>query len=271
MSEYNYINEYERKETEKYEGIYSSDEINLNIKLNEECSKENIDLIKIEELLKLGADPLGGTAICGWDLLNHIYGELVADSQNNESINLPKITEIFLKYGMDINNPRIPYDDENSLNPLWMYAFVPNENAIVALKLLLDYGLSAENFAEFWDHAMTDFFICGCDDPENDKFWNNICTWTFKMLLLGATYDNILNDDEGLSEFICCSYNKNDIHIFRNWNDFNYHYDTSGCERHPELYGSILHIYSNKTGEEVWTIGVGGPGRRLLKKSQEQS
>ena len=166
---------------------------------------------------------------------------------------------------MNVDAPRVPYDGEDSLNPLWFFAFVSNENSIAALKMLLDHGLSAGSFAEFWDHSMTDFFHIGCGDPENDVFGNKECVWTLKMLLLGATYDHILEDDEVIREFICCSFNTNDVHIFRNWDDFDYHFDTSHCDGHPELYGSIVRIFSKKTGDEVWTIGVGAAGRKALE------
>ena len=132
---------------------------------------------------------------------------MVFESQDNDGINLPKLTELFLKYGMDVEKPRIPYDGDNSQHPLWHFAHIVNENAIVALEMLLDHGLSSEAFAEFWDHAITDFCICGCGDPQNDSDWNYVCTWTFKMLLLGASYDHILESDEGLYEFICCNIN----------------------------------------------------------------
>ncbi len=265
MPEYTYINDYEREWTQKYEGTYTPDEIELNIALKEECNKEKVDFARVEELLKQGADPLGGTAICGWDLLEHVYGEIVLDSKENNSINLPKVTELFLKYGMNVDAPKIPYDGDYSLHPLWLFTFVTNENSIVALKMLLDRGLSAGGFTEFWDHAMTNFILIECGDPENEAFWNKKCIWTLKMLLLGATYDHIFEVDAGIREFICCSFNANDVHIFRNWDDFEYHFDTSYCEKHPQLYGSIVHIFSKKTGQEVWTFGVGSGGRETLK------
>lgn len=266
MSDYKYINDYEREWTQKYEGAYTPEEIELNNKLYDECNKKHIDFAAVEDLLKQGADPLGGTEIAGWGLLDHIYEEIVFVSQDSDSVNLPKITELFLKYGMNIDKPRVPYDGQNSLNPLWNFTYVPNENSIKALKLLLDNGLSADSFAEFWDHSMTDFFHIECGDPEYDEFWNNECVWTLKMLLLGATYDHIFYDDTGLQEFLCCDNNTNDIHIFRDWDDFEYHFDTSHCNRNPELYGSIVHIYSKKTHEEVWKIGVGVTGRNTLKE-----
>lgn len=267
MPEYTYINEAEREWTQKYEGAYTPEEIKLNKQLYEECSKDVIDFARVEDLLKQGADPLGGTEICGWGLLEHIYGEIVGDSQDTNSINLPRLTELFLKYGMNVDSPRVPYDGDNSLNPLWEFSFAVNENSISALKLLLDHGLSAASFGEFWDHSMTDFFHVECGDPQNDEFWNKECVWTFKMLLLGASYDHIFMNDEGIGEFICCSYNTNDVHIFRNWNDFEYYFDTSYCDRHrhPELYGSIIHIFSKATGNEVWRIGVGVAGRKTLE------
>ena len=266
MPEYTYINDFEREWTQKYEGSYSPEEIELNKKLKDECSKDSIDYEVVEELLKQGADPLGGTEICGWGLLEHIYGDLAADSQDSNSITLPKVTELFLKYGMNVDAPRVPYDGDNSLNPLWEFTFVSNENSIMALKSLLDHGLSASSFAEFWNHSMTDFFHIECGDPENDDFWNKECVWTFKMLLLGASYDHIFENDEGLREFICCPHNIGDVHMFRNWDDFEYHFDTSHCTNHPELYGSIIHIFSKKTSNEVWTIGVGGAGRKTLEE-----
>ena len=172
MSEYKYINDYEREETQKYEDTYTPAEIELNKKLFDACAEEHIDFALVEELLKQGADPLGGTELYGWSLLDHIYGDVVGGSQDNDSVELPKLTDLFLKYGMDVDDPRVPYDGSNSINPLWEFAFVTNENAISALKMLLDHGLSADSFAEFWDHSMTDFFHIECGDPENDEFWH---------------------------------------------------------------------------------------------------
>jgi len=270
MSEYTYKNDFERERTGKYEGAYSPEEIELNKKLYEACSKDEIDFALVEDLLKQGADPLGGTAVCGWGLLDHIYGEVVYDSQDSNSANLPKITELFLKYGMNVDAPRVPYDGGDSLNPLWELAFVKNENSIVALKMLLDHGLSADSFAELWGHSMGDFLYCSCGDPQNDVFWNKACVWAFKMLLLGASYDHIFKGDEEIGDFICCSYNTGDIHMFRNWDDFEYSFDTSHCKIEPELYGSTVHIFSKKTGEEVWTIGVGKLGRERLEDNSKK-
>ena len=77
MNGYEYSNDYEQKETQKYEGIYTPEEIELNKKLIGACAEDATDFAYIEELLKQGADPLGGTALFGWDLLIHIYMEML--------------------------------------------------------------------------------------------------------------------------------------------------------------------------------------------------
>lgn len=251
---YNYVDDYEREWTEKYEGAYTQEEIELNRKLSEECRKKKIDFLAIENLLKQGADPNGGTSVGGWGLLQHIYGDVIGESQDTDSIYLPRLTELFLKYGMDVDNPRVPYDWENSLHPLWTLTFVLNDNSILALKILLDHGISADSFGEFWGHSLFDFENIEFGDPENDEFWRNTYVWTLKMILLGASYDHILNQDEDLRRFICYKSNEKDIHMFRNWNDFEYHFDTSHCKDYFHPHGTIAHIFSKSTGEEVWTI-----------------
>lgn len=252
-----YTNEHEREKTQKYEGVYTHEEIELNKKLYEECSKEVIDFKVVEQLLKQGADPLGPTVGYGWDVLEHVYGEIVCDSQDNDSIHLPQITELFLKYGMDIEKPRIPYDFGDSINPLWDFGFVTNENAIYALKMLLDKGISIKSFGEFIGHTYDDLIYIECGDPVNDEFWNHVCVWTMKMIMLAASYDYILNQDEGLQMRIGYSYNDYDIHRFREWNDYYYEFDTSRCGKYPEFDKSVIRIYDAQTHKEVWKIGIG--------------
>ena len=84
MGDYKYINDYEKEEIRKYAEGYSFEEVELNKKLYDECSKENIDFSVVEDLLKQGADPNGRTAEYGRDVLLHIYGELVMESQDSD-------------------------------------------------------------------------------------------------------------------------------------------------------------------------------------------
>lgn len=237
-----------------YEGVYSASEINLNKRLYEACSQKTVDLAEVESLLAQGADPLGGTAVSGWGLVNHVYSDLISESQDNDSIDLPALTKLFLRFGMNVDDPRIPYDQANSLNPLWSFAFVPSQNAIVALKMLLDHGLSAESFGLFWGHAVNDIYFASIDP--HDPFaleWN---TWTLKMMLLGASYDSIAREDTDLMEFIGCGYNQYDLCLFRDWDRYAYEFDTSDCDQSPCFFGSTVHIYDNQSGYEVWQIKI---------------
>ena len=250
------MNEYEMECTHRFEGAYTPEEIELNQMLYAECTKEILDCDAIEALLRQGADPLGATAVSGRGLLDHIYGEIISNSQDSNSINLPRITELFLKHGMDIDNPRVPYDDDNSLHPMWEFAFVMNENAIYALEMLLDKGLSADAAGKMWGHTTFDLINIECGDPNHDEYWNRECTWTMKTMMLCASYDHILHHDEELRDFIGCSYNDYDLHKFRKWNDFYYQFDTSLCEGHPEFYKSVIRIFEKESKKEVWKIGV---------------
>ena len=71
-----------------------------------------------------------------------------------------------------------------------------------------------------------------------------------------ASYDHVLNNDEDLRRFIDYSNNNYDLHKFRKWNDIYYVFDTSHCEKTPELYRSIVKIYEAKSDQEVWRFGV---------------
>ena len=253
------MNEYEAGHTSKFEGAYTPDEIALNNRLYEECLKEKLDCAAIEDLLKQGADPLGATSVSGCGLLDHIYEELITDTLNSDpqSVNLPQITKLFLKYGMDIEKPRVPYDGENSVHPMWSFAFAMNENAIYALEMLLDHGLSADAAGEMLEHAIFDLINISCGDPNEDEFWNYTCTWAMKSLMLCASYDHILCNDADMQRFIGLSYNSYDLHKFRKWNNFYYEFDTSHCQSYPEFHKAVVRIFETESKKEVWKIGIG--------------
>lgn len=250
------MNEYEIKRTSRFEGAYTPEEIELNNLLLQECTEEVLDCERIEELLRRGADPLGATAVSGWGLLDHIYGEIISDLLDFDSANLPRITELLLKHGMNVDKPRVPYDDRDSLHPMWELAFAMNENAAQTLKLLLDSGISADAAGEMWGHAILDLTMIECGDPVNDPFWNSNCVWTMKLIMLCASYDHIINQDEDLRKFIGCAYNHYDLHNFRNWNDFYYRFDTSRCGKYPRFSGSVVHIYEAASDKEVWKVEI---------------
>jgi len=241
---------------ERYEGMYSEQEVELNKRLYEECIKESPDFALIEELLKMGADPMGPTAASGWGLMEHIYGEMLIDLKEINSVHLPRLTELFLKYGMDVEKPRVPFDEDNSRPPMWDFAFLMNENTIYALEMLLDHGLSAAAAAEMWSHEVFDLINIGCGDLVNNESWNYECICFIKMLMLCASYEHVIENDEDLQGFIGCSYNDYDLRKFRKWDEFYCEFDTSHCPGRPEFYRSVVRIFEKASGKEVWKFGV---------------
>lgn len=231
-------------------GTYDKKEIELNKKLWDECCKREIDYSVVEMLLKEGADPLG-TADANFPD-DHIYGDLIGGSQDYNSEYLPKITELFLKYGMDINNPRIPYNSNNSINPLWEFTFCPNENSIIAMKMLLDKGINPNLANDFLYHSISDYLCIYDEDPNGEL--NDWYIWTFKTVMLIASYKEVLENNKYLQEVIDYSKNTFNMHNFRNWDNYYYEFDTSNCINQPKLYKSVVRIFESKSKKQVWQI-----------------
>lgn len=245
-------------ETDMQVNAYSPEELALNKRLYEECIKTNIDYVAVESLLKQGADPLGPIKDPVWEN-ERAYSLIISEADSDTRYELARLTELFLKYGMNVDRPRVPYDEGDDENPLWDLGLSLGEYSIQTLKLLLDNGLSANSFGVFWSTAMGDLIDVSCGDPNRDEFWNEVCTLSLKATMLAASYDHVLNEYENLRKFIGYSYNHYDVHKFRNWNDFTYEFDTSHCKRHngyPELCESIVTIYEINSGKAVWKFGV---------------
>ncbi|MBQ8876108.1 MAG: hypothetical protein IJY63_01005 [Clostridia bacterium] len=247
-----------------FEDLYSPKELELNNKLLNECLKEIIDFDLVRLYLSQGADPLGPVELEGWKAKEHIYDELVNDACDNEAKNLPEITRVFLEFGMDIAKPRVPYDGRDSINPLWSFSFITNENSLMALKLLLENGVSYEMVSEFWDHAIMDLVFVDRVNP-NDPAHNEWITWTMKMIMLCASYPHILKVDKNLKELICYDINCYDVRLFENWNDYYYKFDDRLCPSNPEFHNCIIRIYYKETKEEVWKMGVSKYAKEYLK------
>ena len=106
------------------------------------CSADVIDYKRAEELLQKGAEPLGYIEEIGWpdNLYDSIIWGLYDGMDTKEDYY--KITELFLRYGMDIAKPAVPYDHIDVMNPLYNYIGVKNDCMLRTLRLLLDHGLT---------------------------------------------------------------------------------------------------------------------------------
>ena len=121
------------------------------------CLSEAVDYASAESLLRQGANPMGKiTSQYGEYTVSENLYDLVIDhlfDNENTPEDLYTITDLFLRYGMDITKPSVPYEDHETY-PLWMFAFHGNDCIIRTLKLFLDHGLSATAAADCWQaHA----------------------------------------------------------------------------------------------------------------------
>ncbi len=264
----------EQKILEDFAVECSVEQLRLNTELCEECQKDALDFAKIEFLLKKGADPLGcyiESSLSQKDTYTFepgtVYGDLMwLVSDDPMQAQFPRLTQLFLQNGMDVDRPRIPYEYNGSTDrphPLYDLAYFTNEYGAQTLKLLLDAGLSTSGFAWFLGHAIGDLLNVDCSSPNGDKDTE----WTLKMLLLGASYPHVLEDLEDLedSEHIKkdIRYQQNreefnyDVKKFRNWENYEFYFDTSHCQSFPELYKSIIFVCEKSSGNVVWKFGFG--------------
>ena len=87
----------------------------LNKELLDAVTADNVNLTQIENLVKLGADPLGSSDEN--DPNEHILGEIFGEAALNckQSKRLPKIVQLFIDYGMNIESRHIPDDDDDNI------------------------------------------------------------------------------------------------------------------------------------------------------------
>lgn len=230
-----------------------TDQSELNKRLLDVCTADVVDYRLAEALLKQGAEPLGKVkGEYGDDNLYGVVAEKLFEYEDTTEAFF-RITELFLKYGMDIQKPAIPYDYSYVFHPLSYYNYLTNEWGIRTLKLFLDNGCSAKDAREFWQYALGDFRYC-----PGDFELEGLYDYTRKLMLV-ASYPHILNADEDLRKVIWYDYNNSsyDVKRFRNWNDFVFEIDTSHCDKEPEMYKSVVTIIHKDSGNPVWKFGIG--------------
>ena len=228
----------------------------LNAQLLDVRLAKEVDYARAEELLWQGAEPLGKIEYDGYP--NNLYSEIVSQFFYRDEIpeDFYNITELFLRYGMNISKPSIPYDDGDDYpNPLWVFGFPSKENEYVlhTLKLLLDHGLNADHAHECWLHAIFD--ICLIYDfsipSELEAFYDYL-----RKLMLIASYPHVLCADAELRKEIWLEQNHYDLTRFRNWRDFSFEVDSSRCGSTPGASRSVVTIIEKSSGQKVWRFGI---------------
>ena len=230
----------------------------LNAQLLDVCLADEVDYERAEALLRQGAEPLGIVDDPGslppWDnLYTVVISELFMHDVIPEA--LYKITELFLRYGMDISRPSVPYS-EDSPSPLRTFSPPSGESGdcvLRTLQLLLDHGVSAEEARDCWMEALWTLELLDCDltDPDERMWLDDF----IRKLLLIASYPHILADDADLQREIWLDQNHGDLTLFRDWGAYTYEIDTTHCERYPDARGSLITIIEKSSGRKVWTFG----------------
>ena len=246
-----------KAEMARCQAAYTPQEIELNRRLFEACCEQSPDFALVEELLRQGADPLGPYSARDVDILEHLYGELVCVLGDDEHRQLPRITELFLRYGMKVEQPRIPYDDSWSIHPMWCFGLYITPSLLAAFRILLDHGISVDAASEAYRHQIGDLICVNCDDPNSDPFWRQQCEGGMKMLLLCASYDGFLEQDEWLRRFLCCDRNHYDVRRFRDIDAYEFAFDTSRCAPLWSYFSKcVVTVTEKASGQEVWRVGV---------------
>ena len=230
-----------------------NDKKELNQKLLEACIADKIDLTYIEQLLKDGANPLGCVKDDDGD--NNLYDVVLyhfleLEQADKDDSAFFKITELFLKYGMDISQPEIAYDPGYILNPLWGLAFFSSETARRTLKLLLDHGLDADSARECWGHKWSDLWLARF--TVDDDFDRELAIDSFKTLMLVASYPRILEEDSDFKRVIWFDENNYDLTKFRDWDKYDYVLEPTVNQ---DLTKSLIRIFEKDTKKEVWNFG----------------
>jgi len=202
---------------------------------------EDPDLGKVEELLKLGADPLGS-----YDDGNEctLEGAFVNSQERKFSKNLPALIDLFLRYGMDVES-----SEDAVLHPL---TWVRDEYGIQTLQLLMDSGLSVKAADAFAIDLIGDIlqFEAGLYDMNtsfHDNTWHESLDSAVKMVLLLASYERVFEGSEYIRKLMCAR--KEDganVSCFRSWNDYQ-------CDVEFRDYGNLYSDYFGKKAS--WHLG----------------
>lgn len=232
---------------------------NVRCELNRQLleAAEAGDLVKAENLLRAGADPLGSPD--ERDSYEHILGELFCYASQDDTLaeKLPDLVQLFYSYGMDIGARGIPFDDGNNINPLWELAFCQNEAGLKTLKVMLDNDLDIQSAEILVDHIFVDMEMCGGCEIEDDWFLSSVICG-LKMVMLVASYPYVTRKSEYIRS--CVEPGKNQperLTDFRDWNAFDYQIDISTCDNMPHgLRNATVCIIDRKTHEHVWTLMI---------------
>lgn len=147
----------------------------------------------VEDLLKMGADPLGSPEEkrLHEHILEEMFGAIAEDRRLGRR--MPGLLELFFRYGMDISRCNAAENGRNDVHPLWPLAFCQSRRGWKVLKKLLDHGLDAQSAEKMVGHILLDMEICDGAETE-DAFFGKSTVCALKMVMLTAAYPHVLNE-----------------------------------------------------------------------------
>jgi len=216
----------------------------LNKQLYEECVKEKVDFDKVEELLALGAEPMGYM-----NDVEIVYSEIIFGrfEDDDDDLTLAEITRIFLDHGMKIKCVDIEKEiNSTDINPFWNIPYLSPKKAISVLRLLIDENIDFNSLDQMVDH-------CAIDSRMLTSDLKDVAGWT-RMLMFVASYEFIIKADEYLQRVIDYENNQYDIRRFADPFQFYITFDTSGHLHEYNNQGIIVRIFESDTEKLVWKI-----------------
>ena len=216
------------------------------------------DLKAVESLLKPGADPLGPYNSFGGCTLEELF---VISQESECAVVLPALTELFLRYGMDV--------DSSEKAVLHSLTWVRNEYGVQTLRLLMDAGLSAGEAEAFAVDLIEGILQteAGEYDPALDADWRESIGCAVRMILLLASYERVFTgsryirklmhaEEEGFAA----------IERFRDWEkyrcdvvfrDYGDRYAKEAEEKIPWYLGTAT-VFEKESGKEVRKLSLIG-------------
>ncbi len=225
-------------------------------KLMDACSRRPIDFKEVERLLKRGANPMGRVLDKHGDQDN-LYTVIVRSFHWGDCslVDFLRISDLFMRYKMNLQKPTVPYDYGDIIHPLWYFRFYDEfekEKYLAPLKWLLDSGLVADSAFEFWDHFFTDLILMNDYTLDNEEAYADLCE-NLKKLFLCASYPHILKESPFLRQELWCEENDYDLSKFREWGNYIFKFE----KEDRNAYGAMVRVIELATEKEVWHFRLG--------------
>ncbi len=228
----------------------------LNEKLARAITDKETDYDLIKKLIMQGADPLGPIIIENETPISELFCS--AEWKEYDDGRFPKIMQMFLENGFECTR-FLPEDEDGNHSELWTLLFAVSEGACQMLKLMLDNGLSSEPVEDFVSHFFMDSEMC--DGSSITLGYLSYVIWALKMVMLCASYPQVLDNSGYLRDCIeCNTVNKDNTYSlenFRNNDDYDYEFDFSTMDNVPNgIRNTTVTIIEKKRGETVWTLRI---------------